>query len=563
MKRLLTVIFFSLLSLNTEAAGPRDNPLLKPPIPDLPDLYGEEKKDKPESKDDFLPPPESNPALKPRRTPINKDRAFSRGPATVDMRAELQRQLATFDRVSGDPDRALLQLLLAERRGWLTLTRSLAALDAARLYRQLLLPNTAQKLYDSLPAWQTPKEERQSFVLELSHSAYRRGDYKVAEKLLDQIDQPANLQIANEAEGLKLRVLMAQQRYQTISKVFQEALGRPRNNLFTRYNLGVAMVAGGNSGVGIGQLDELGQIAAIDAEPIALRDQANLSLGQAYLQAEQGATARPFFRRIQLNGMAANLGLLGLGWAMLAPDGEPQQKTIIRQKNCLQDPAQLLESTTAVMRRPAREKCGKPKIFRYQRDLEFEPANKDERKQLQAALTPWNQLIKRDAQDMSVQEALLARGYVYERLGAQQQAADAYRLAISKLTEVRKQSSQLQQRIQKNPLSLFDSPPTADLLALANTPVMMETGQSLKALARYQQRLEAAGKRLDKLKSSAATQQTAGKLNRLKARHNALLESYRSVVLRQLNQHFEMRDKQTGLYLRRARLALTQLHNGS
>lgn len=554
------------LTQYSHAAGPRDNPLLNPPLPDLPDLYTEDEQ-QPEKTSEANGPDQTEP--QPARIQPGI-RAHKKGEsqATREMRADLQRQISQYYNLTGQTDNALIHLLAAKNRGWLALQDSRVALDAARLYHRLNLPLEAERLYTSLPDWQIPKNEKQKFLLERIQSHYNRGVYRSAARLLEQLGTPADLKIASRVESLRIRILIAQGRYGTINEIFEQQMGRPRNNLYTRYNLGVSLVASGQTGEGIGLLDELGSIDAIDPEPMALRDQANLSLGWAFLQADQGSTARPFFRRVRLSGPFSNSALLALGWALIAPDGEPQQKVITRLQNCIEDPAQLLQATTAVMRRPPREGCGKPKVFRYKRDLEFEPAEEEANKRLQAALTPWNRLIKRPAHDPAVQEALLARGYLFEQLNANNAAAGAYRLAIQRLEEERRHMKAIQQRLQQAPLEIFQQNTDQHhtyLAELISSPQIAETRQSLLALQNYGKRLQKIHGQLQQLPPAAVS---AGKihdaefrLQQLQLRHDTLKAGFEDVIKRLINRQFEARDKQLGIYLKRARLALVELHS--
>ncbi|GEM_PF-4867740 len=545
-----------------QGAGPRDNPLLEPKLPDLPDLYGNEAQDKtaPQPDEEFTPPR----APTVHRPATLRELASGSRLASPEMRAELQRQIAEYHNLTGNPDTALTTLLAARARDWLSFDNDKIALDAARLYHRLDLPIEAERLYAGLPEWQVPQDERQRFLIDRAQSHYDRGDNRKAAQMLEALGTPADLAIANRAESLRIRILMAQGRFSEINRLFEEQLGRPRNNLYTRYNLGVSMVAGGQTGEGIGQLDELGSIPAVDPEPLALRDQANLSLGWAFLQAGQGATARPFLRRVRLDSAASGKALLGLGWALLAPDGEPQQKTITRLQNCLEDPAQILQSTTAVMRRPARESCGKPKVFRYRRDLEFEAGEENAHKRLRGALAAWERLMNRPASDPSVQEALLARGYGLEQLQLPREAASAYRLAIQKLEKEQQNLQSIRQALLQKPLTLLDmnASEQAYLSELISSPQFQETRLSMKALQGYGQRLRALDGRLNKLTGGEKVRHEAirQRLTRMQARHRSLLASYEDVLLRLAERQFEARSTQLNTYLKRARLSLAQLH---
>jgi hypothetical protein len=139
---------------------------------------------------------------------------------------------------------------------------------------------------------------------------------------------------------------------------------------FTRYNLGVALVRMNRFAEGAALLDALGEQAASTGEAKSLRDKANLALGYAYLQAGDGARARPVLERVRLRGPFSSKALLGVGWAdALAKD------------------------------------------FR-------------------GALVPWTELANRDLLDSAVQESFLAVPYALGKLDARGEAVERYRLAL-------------------------------------------------------------------------------------------------------------------------------------
>lgn len=139
---------------------------------------------------------------------------------------------------------------------------------------------------------------------------------------------------------------------------------------YARYNLGVALVRGGDGGAGRALLDELGRAPAANEELRSLRDKANVALGFAALKDEQPEQARVALERVRLDSPQAPKALLGFGWAAAAL------------------------------------------------------------KQPKAALVPWTELAGRDATDAAVLEASIALPYAYAELGAYGQALARYQDAI-------------------------------------------------------------------------------------------------------------------------------------
>jgi hypothetical protein len=140
---------------------------------------------------------------------------------------------------------------------------------------------------------------------------------------------------------------------------------------YARYNLGVALVRSGDLAGGSRWLEELGRATAPDEETRSLRDQANVALGFAALQASQPQAARGHLERVRLTGLHANKALLGFGWAAAA--------------------------------------LKEPKL----------------------ALVPWLELGGRDAADAAVLEARIAVPYAYAELGAGAQALARYQQAVA------------------------------------------------------------------------------------------------------------------------------------
>jgi len=76
--------------------------------------------------------------------------------------------------------------------------------------------------------------------------------------------------------------------------------------LYARYNLGVALIRGGDAEQGAHWLDDLGRMPAANEEQRRLRDQANLALGFSALQREEPEQARQWLERVRLNGRCGN-----------------------------------------------------------------------------------------------------------------------------------------------------------------------------------------------------------------------------------------------------------------
>lgn len=319
-----------------------------------------------------------------------------------------------------------------------------------------LLPDAAERYRRSLD-YRIAAERRNRAWFELARAWLRNGHYARAEEALDRVhgDMPAELD--GRKPELLARVLIAQGRFEEAAETLR-AVERDLDP-YARYNLGVALVRAGRIDEGAGELNAVGQMRTQDRAGLALRDQANLVLGFAYLEIGQGATARALFQRIRLDGPAADKALLGLGWAELAPDGTPQKHTVLKEIACREDPARLLPDTLPVLRRMPREACGPPRMFRDTDRFRTKDGGETREQRYRRALVPWLELLHRDPDAGAVQEAWMAAPYAYAEIGAGDRALGYYDRAIRVLEDERAEMDVVVQRLEAPAEADSDLPP--------------------------------------------------------------------------------------------------------
>src|SRR5262249_2110027 len=139
-----------------------------------------------------------------------------------------------------------------------------------------------------------------------------------AEDSVGRITNWLSPELEEERILLKANLLMARQDYAGAAKELELVKGKTGPALYARFNLGVALVKGGDEARGTAQLDEVGKTPAVTEEYRSLRDKANLALGFSALQNNHPEQARTYLERVRLNGMLANKALLGFGWAAAA-----------------------------------------------------------------------------------------------------------------------------------------------------------------------------------------------------------------------------------------------------
>lgn len=238
--------------------------------------------------------------------------------------------------------------------------------EATRLFNRLLDDGVEPDVRDR--AWY--------YLGRIAFQKDRPADAAAALSRIEGLDDPrrdARAQRLQRAEQRMLlgHVRMAQGDADGAVSAFRGWNGAADERAYADYNLGIALLARGDTDTALKLLDGLGEQSAKGAEAQALRDKTNLALGYRLLQTGQHAQARPYFDRVRLQGPLSARALLGAGWA----DAEQQ---------------------------------------RYRE-----------------ALVPWLELHGRDGRDPAVQEAWLAVPYAYAQLGAQANAVELYQDAIA------------------------------------------------------------------------------------------------------------------------------------
>ncbi|MBW8777876.1 MAG: hypothetical protein JF585_01485, partial [Burkholderiales bacterium] len=233
------------------------------------------------------------------------------------------------------------------------------------------LHKQAAEVFEALLARGAPPSVRDRAWYFLAKIRYQRGLMPEASQALARIEHRLPEPLEDDRRLLQANVMMALGDNAGASKILTPIAGPKGGDLYARYNLGVALIRGGQAAQGTAVLDGLGQQAMADEESRALRDKANVALGFAALKAGQPQDARGYLQRVRLQGIEANAALLGFGWAADAMDS--------------------------------------PKL----------------------ALVPWIELAGRDAGDAAVLEAQLAVPYAYAQLHADAQALERYETAIA------------------------------------------------------------------------------------------------------------------------------------
>jgi hypothetical protein len=246
-------------------------------------------------------------------------------------------------------------------RGGLLLSYGLHE-QAAEVFEALLAPDAPR------PA---PPSVRDRAWYYLAKIRAQRGRVPEAAQALARVAHALPPPLEDDRRLLQANVMMALGDDAGAAAVLGPMAAPRGGDLYARYNLGVALIRGGDAAHGAALLDELGRRTMPDEETRALRDRANIALGFAALKADRPQQARDVLQRVRLAGPESAQALLGFGWAA----------------DALHDP--------------------------------------------RAALVPWLELADRDSTDPAALEAQLAVPYAYAELGADGQALRRYQTAIA------------------------------------------------------------------------------------------------------------------------------------
>ncbi len=176
--------------------------------------------------------------------------------------------------------------------------------------------------------------------------------------------------IRNEELLLRAQIYMRTGKFPGAIKILQGMMSEKGFEGYSAYNLGIALMLSGQEDAGLAELQRAGLLGADDEATLAIKDKANLLLGNRLISAGKPGEAKPFFDRVRASGPFSNRALLSSGWADAAE--------------------------------------GK----------------------FDRALVPWSALIERNSTDKAVQEGLLGAPYAYSKLKLPGRAVQLYAVAL-------------------------------------------------------------------------------------------------------------------------------------
>jgi hypothetical protein len=205
----------------------------------------------------------------------------------------------------------------------------------------------------------------------LAKIRYQKGLLAESQEALEHIKDALPPGLEEDRLLLQANLLMLRGEFAPAAALLKPHADDENAGLYTRYNLGIALIRSGSVARGSEILDEIGVEPADTDEMRSLRDKANVALGFAAIQNKDPERARVYLSRVRLTGLMASRALLGFGWAA------------------------------------------------------------DSLKSPKDALVPWSELAGRDSSDPAVLEALLAVPYALAEIGANAQSLEYYGKALA------------------------------------------------------------------------------------------------------------------------------------
>jgi len=211
---------------------------------------------------------------------------------------------------------AITQLMVAnERPRHASSQVDEANLLLADLYYGYGLHEKSRDLFAQLLSAEIPSSVQNRVWFNLARLRYEQGYHEHARDLLSRIDEQLAPAFEAERKYLLTNLYLGNRQYDQAADLSNRIDSKSIWKAYARYNLGVALLEGGEYEKGRHILEQLGQTDATTPEQLALRDLSNLSLGLMQLRMELPEPALQNLSRIRLEGPLSNQALLASGWA--------------------------------------------------------------------------------------------------------------------------------------------------------------------------------------------------------------------------------------------------------
>jgi tetratricopeptide (TPR) repeat protein len=211
---------------------------------------------------------------------------------------------------------------------------------------------------------------RNEAIYRLARIYFQKDQPEDAENAIKRIRGTVPLKVRPDLTFLRANIDMANGKNADAVRVLKDLQDEKSLEGFSSYNLGIALMRSGDEKDGFLHLDRTGRITSNDQATLAIKDKANLVLGEKLLASNNFEAAKEVLDRVRLSGPFSDRALLGSGWADAS------------------------------------------------------------RERYDSALVPWTILSERRVTDSAVQEAMLDVPYAYGKLGVYSKAALLYGRAM-------------------------------------------------------------------------------------------------------------------------------------
>ena len=211
---------------------------------------------------------------------------------------------------------------------------------------------------------------RNDAIFRLARMYFQKDQPENALHAVELISGAVPATIRSDLAFLRANISMAVGSNAEAVRILKGLQGESGLEGFGSYNLAIALLRNGDEQQGREYLDRTGRVESDDRAVLAIKDKANLILGEKLLGDSQFEPAKEVLDRVRLSGPFSNRALLSSGWADALQEG------------------------------------------------------------FKRALVPWSTLAAREVTDTAVQEAMLAVPYAYSRLGVYSTAALKYEAAL-------------------------------------------------------------------------------------------------------------------------------------
>ncbi len=222
---------------------------------------------------------------------------------------------ALFEFFQQNELRAITHILVAEQKPQTSIQRNESDLLLADLYYGYGLYSESERLFSRLLSEDNDSTLLNRVWFNLARLNHDLGYYDQSLELLTRIDDSLPSHSHNEKQYLLTNLYLGNSNFDDATNAMQTIGQDSIWYQYARYNLGVSLLEGKRLDDGQSLLEPLGQMETNLEETLALRDQANLSLGLSQLKDSRPEAAITSFERIRLEGPLSHTALLATGRA--------------------------------------------------------------------------------------------------------------------------------------------------------------------------------------------------------------------------------------------------------